>query len=188
MQSGKSEIRKREVLRLSNEASNRVTRECIASALILLMAETEYPRITISEITKRAGVSRTAYYRNYACKEDILKDLLQTTIADMHAAMDRYSYINESKKYWRELFCVTRTHAGAFTTLLKAGFGHTILDEITRHMTRNIPEDYQKQRYDMIFWSGAVYNLLIHWLESGMQQHEDDMAENCLYIMDHLHS
>ncbi len=75
-----SEMKKREVLRLSNIESNKITRECIETALILLMSEKDYSNITISEIVQRAGVSRTAYYRNYSSKEDILNTLLHDVI------------------------------------------------------------------------------------------------------------
>jgi Transcriptional regulator len=181
-----SEMKKREILRLSNEESNKLTKECIESALILLMAEKEYTEITISEIVKRAGVSRTAYYRNYESKEDILKNLLQDVIKQVNHAMSRFSYVTEQKKYWKTLFAVTKTHASSFNALLRAGFGHVILEEITENMINTLPKVNLEEKYDMIFWSGAVYNVLINWLNSGMEQTEDEMVKVCLYIIENF--
>ena len=49
-----------------------LTKECISTALLVLLEEKPYEKITISEITEKAGVSRMAYYRNYKDKDDIL--------------------------------------------------------------------------------------------------------------------
>ncbi|MEA4891391.1 MAG: TetR/AcrR family transcriptional regulator [Peptococcaceae bacterium] len=177
-----SEMKKREILRLSNKESNKLTRECIEAALILLMAEKDYSKITISEIVKRAGVSRTAYYRNYESKDDILNTLLRFLIADIIKAMTQFSYVTEQKMYWKTLFVTIKAHAGSFCVLLKAGFGQIILEEITRQMTAGIKEENTKDRYDMIFWSGAVCNVLTNWIQDGMKQTEEEMVEICLYV------
>ena len=59
-----TEIKKRDVLRMSNEASNKLTKECLQMALIYLLNEKPIEKITITELVKRSGVSRTAFYRN----------------------------------------------------------------------------------------------------------------------------
>ena len=71
----KSELARRNALRLSNAESNRLTRECIESALLILMEDKDLEDISITSIIKRAGVSRSAYYRNYSSKEDILANV-----------------------------------------------------------------------------------------------------------------
>lgn len=181
-----SEMKKREILRLSNKESNKITRECIEAALILLMQKKEYNEITISEIVKRAGVSRTAYYRNYESKEDILKNLLQDVITNINIATSQFSYVTEQEAYWNALFVTTKAHAESIFALLKAGFGHIILEEITKHMIDNSIEKDLKSKYDMIFWSGAVYNILTNWVQNGMEQTEDEMVKICLYIVENF--
>lgn len=57
-----SELQKRPVVRCSNKESKRITRECIESALVLLLEKKTFAEISISEPVKRAGVSRTAFY------------------------------------------------------------------------------------------------------------------------------
>ena len=62
--------------------SNKFIKECIVKSLVSLMKEKEFKNISITEITKKAGVSRMAYYRNYNFKEDILNDYMTTLIED----------------------------------------------------------------------------------------------------------
>lgn len=73
----KTELQKLKVLRQNNQEANAITRECIESALILLMQTKPFTDITVTDLTRKAGVSRTAYYRNYASKEDILSGYMQ---------------------------------------------------------------------------------------------------------------
>lgn len=43
----------------SNKETNRLTREAICTALVFLIQEQSFSKITITDIVKRAGVSRT---------------------------------------------------------------------------------------------------------------------------------
>ena len=45
----------------------------MADALLMLMAKKDYANITISEITQKAGVNRSTFYRNFISKDDIIK-------------------------------------------------------------------------------------------------------------------
>ena len=53
-----------ENLRKSNQESNLLTREAIETALLQLLEKKKLTKISISELVKRAGVSRAAFYRN----------------------------------------------------------------------------------------------------------------------------
>ncbi|MCI1945494.1 hypothetical protein [Clostridium luticellarii] len=90
--------------------------------------------------------------------------------------------------YWKTLFITTKAHAEPFCVLLKAGFGHIILKEVTEQMTASLRKENMKDRYDMIFWSGAVYNVLVNWVQDGMKQREDEMVRICLYISENFNN
>jgi AcrR family transcriptional regulator len=177
---------KREILRLSNMESNKLTRECIESALIILMSEKEYSKITISELVSKAGVSRTAYYRNYASKEDILKTFLRDIISDVTTAMEQFSYVTELEPYWRTLFSTMKNHTKTFNVLINAGLGNVILEEITSHMVSSADCKDIKTKYEMIFWSGAIYNILTNWSKNDLNLTENEMVETCLYIIENF--
>ena len=60
---------------MSNNESNKVTREAIDIAMLDLLEKQDFDRITIMSIVKRAGVSRQSFYRNYTSKEDIIIEI-----------------------------------------------------------------------------------------------------------------
>ena len=51
---------------------NFVIKESLTEALFILMRKKPFEEITITEISKLAGVSRISFYRNFDSKEDVL--------------------------------------------------------------------------------------------------------------------
>lgn len=167
------------VIRYSNEQAKRITRECIETALIQLLENKEMEKISISEIVKRAGVSRTAFYSHYQTKEDVLK----CALGDAIEQIDRLSPGDpRSESYWISLFSETANIAAPFRLLLKAGMGERILDEITERILASVPED-ALHRYNEILWAGAVYNVLSHWVKTEPLVPSEEMARLCVKIV-----
>ena len=55
---------------------------CIYQALTELMREKEYREITVTELARKAGVSRMACYRNFSSKDDILLEHFRRRFAE----------------------------------------------------------------------------------------------------------
>lgn len=74
----------------ANQEMNQLTRESIETALLFLMEKKDLKQISISELVKKAGVSRNAFYRNYKSKEEILEIYYERTSSNL-------------KKKWHDL-------------------------------------------------------------------------------------
>ncbi|MFC5588166.1 TetR/AcrR family transcriptional regulator [Sporosarcina soli] len=178
-----SEWQRMEVLRLSNLESNRLTKECIESALVLLMKEKNFNEISITEIVKRAGVSRTAYYRNYASKEDVLHSMVQEVVNNTAKAMGLHDPDKNLYEFWYTMFDSIKPFSETFQILLKANFGETILYQINKKLQEKVTEGDVKGHYQQCFWSGAVYSILTEWVRTGMQQTVEEMTRLCCTIL-----
>ena len=77
-------------LRLSNEETNRLTRESLETALLQLLQEQDIRDISIEALVQRAGVSRMAYYRNFGSKEAILDNCITRVCGKIAAVMGPY--------------------------------------------------------------------------------------------------
>ncbi|WP_080844831.1 TetR/AcrR family transcriptional regulator [Cytobacillus gottheilii] len=186
MSDEKTELQRMEILRLSNLESNRITKECIESALVLLMKEQEFHKISITDIVRRAGVSRTAYYRNYSSKEDILNSMLQEVVDQTVKAMSLHDPVKEPFEFWYAMFQCIRPYSETFQLLLKANFGESILHQINRRVEEDIAEEDILGRYSAALWNGAAYSILTKWIESDMLQSDEEMAELCCEIIDNF--
>ena len=170
-----SQMEARGIVRYSNAQQKQITKECIEGALIQLLEHKEMEKITISEIVKRAGVSRTAFYAHYETKEDVLRSVLRETIDHIDGLT---SGTPDSKEFWLTLFSETKSIAGPFALLLKAGMGNQILEEITERILSDVPDD-PAARYSEILWVGAIYNVLTNWISRGTVESPQEMAEYC---------
>ncbi|WP_440896607.1 TetR/AcrR family transcriptional regulator [Amphibacillus sp. Q70] len=183
--SKKTELQRKEVLRLSNEESNLFTKECIETALLALMKENDFKDISITNIVSRAGVSRSAYYRNYSSKEDILKNYLHTVVQTITNSLDIQKYYHNDLSFWLSIFNRVRPYSAKFLTLLKAGFDGVILSSINKILLDKFSEGQvtSLERYKVFFWNGAFYNLLREWIYSDLKESDQEMAEICQHII-----
>ena len=175
----KTEMSALGITRYSNEQAKRITKECIKTALIQLLENKEREKISVSEIVKRAGVSRTAFYAHYQTKEDVLKSALGGVIDEIILLAPGNP---RDEGFWLPLFEETKKYEHPFRLLLKAGLGDQILAEITERYLATI-EDSTFARYQEVLWIGAVYNVLVTWIRGGSMEPAEEMAAICEAIV-----
>ncbi len=183
-----TEMESKHMIRLSNQASKKLSQECIEKAMISLMEKKSFEEITISELVKKAGVSRAAFYRNYETKQDVLLHACRDAIDDVSNAIATASIENNKQEFFKDLFEVSAKYADGFLLLVHAGFGQVILHEITLRSIAVLDHPNSQERYNTIFWCGAVYNTLLFWMADGMKQSIDTMCETGSFIVGHLPS
>jgi len=184
-----TELQKRNILRQNNAESNALTRECIESALILLMEEKTFQEISITDITKKAGVSRNAYYRNYNSKEDILSKYLQNIIKHMSEVLKKYNPLTQTKDAWIELLQVTENFAPQYKLILNAGYGESLKNEFQHEMNHNISSDDYALYYSNCYWAGAICNILSEWIKNDRNVSVQEMAEiGCNLMVNGIHT
>ena len=148
--------RQRAVLIENNLESNRVTREAIRDALLALMKDRDYAAIRVTDIINKSGVSRSAFYRNYKAKDEVLMDLIDAATEDYQAIVAAVR-----RGDWETALRVVEDHAGDVRLFIKAGLEHRLLDEFNRLLP---PEGDNPYRH--IALNGVVYATVINWLRA----------------------
>ncbi|MBZ9637509.1 TetR/AcrR family transcriptional regulator [Clostridium sp. FP1] len=171
----------------SNKETNRLTREAICTALVLLIKEQQFCKITITDIVKRAGVSRTAYYSNYSSKQEILIDLVNSLIFEINQKLlpytdERTGKAKEPKKFIKVLFEIFYQRRDIYITLIDAKFNYIILDRLNDIMLANVLDKSDENIYRIYFNVGALYNIFSKWIQSDPFKTIDEMTEICLKI------
>ena len=173
----KTELEKREILRLSNAESNRITKECLQIALMKLMGEKDFEKISITEITKCAGVSRTAFYRNYDSKEAIIEDACRDVFIKLRKSLEQN---NLNWKAWYITF---------FQTILdnkesaKIALGAKI-PLVPEHVLNSaFPPKTSEEHYANSAKEAAFTRILTDWFYGGMKESPEQMGEICEKIL-----
>jgi len=174
-----TEMERRNALRLSNEEANRLTRECIEAALVLLMQDAEFSSISITDIIKKAGVSRSSYYRNYSSKEEILTDVFnQAAEAIVNALSEELDAQNMISSY-RVLFEKVQETRRLFEIIQMAGMIDRFQMAVNEKYLQVVNASSAVEYYRVLSWIGSIFNIIFGWIERGYQETPDQMAYIC---------
>ncbi len=171
--------RKRELLKKYNEQSNRIVRESVETALFYLMEEKEFGAITITDIVKRAGVSRSAYYRNYTSKEEILSKIFDHSVDTIMGALRPALIEVRARDVYYNLFTAVQRETRLFEIILKANLEWTFISEVNQRLIQKISDTKIDERYRLYSWIGSTVNILLAWISSGRKESPEQMADIC---------
>lgn len=177
-----TELSKHNILRKNGKESNAITKECIESALILLMKEKSFSEISIQEIIRRAGVGRSSYYRNYTSKEAILESKLDSMIQEVLDSLGKFDFSVKSPRSWLALLRMAQKYSEEYKLLLNAGFGDKILRKIIETFHNN-PQNDDEIRITNVYMAGSIYSVMTQWILDGMKISENKIAETCCSLM-----
>ena len=165
-------------LKKHSEELNKVVKESLEGALFKLITIKSYDDITIIELCKKAGVSRTSFYANYATKDEILKSIvveLQKELGERIGSPFRQSI---SLEWYKGLFSLVKERADILKPIFGAGFQNKYLElvngVILRHSNMQDGEIYLR-----LLWSGGIVNAVVYWLANDMVEPIDEIAAIC---------
>lgn len=182
MHKQETELKKRAVMRLSNAQSNQLTRECIRNALVYLMNEASFDKITVTAIIKRSGVSRAAFYRNYTSKEDVLREIGESISRLVADSLTEERYCRNPRQWYEDCFRAIKENADIFNLLLQAKLPPVFLfqekkeEQEQQEQQEPLPA---KERYRRIALRSAVRDIVIDWFQNGMVETPEEMAAIC---------
>ena len=177
MSENQGELPKKKIQQYSSKEANEICRECIQTALIRLLKTKELKDISITELTTLAGVSRTTYYRNYYDKEDVLQDLFTGLMREISAEILAAKTVYDTAL---AVFAGIRKNAEVYRILMKANYAEAMLREITQIASSDLPEDQVSEQMRIAFVTGALFNMIRVWADTGMHQTPERMAD--LYV------
>ena len=179
-----TELQKKEILRMNNKESNQLTRECLQLSLMHLMSDQPYEKITVSEIVRRAGVSRMAFYRNYTDKEDILHELGNKLVESI-ARISESPALHENPHQWFEdVFRTVREDKDTIALFDQAGILQSELFSGKSISELLYPTTDAEIGYIRRATEAAFFQILISWFRGGMKESEDYMADICVFIFE----
>lgn len=152
-------------------------KEQIVNALLDLMKEKKYDEISISEITKRAGVSRVSYYRNYNSKEDILTSYIDSIFEDF---LERTKHLEKSDIY-SHVFCIfecSSSYSQFALQLHEANLSNILIERFNHFLfvILGVNIECAKEKFRAYIIAGALFNILLEWIKAGMKESYEQIA------------
>lgn len=165
------------------------TKALLYQALIKVLEEKGPSRITVSDITEKAGLNRSTFYLHYTDAIDLLERVkadIWTGLAERMKNLDPYNYLsyagkNEPDPAMVKVIEYYGEHADFFKVILgpngDPAFAVRVKDFLKEHHLSKIldsrpdladtivPKDYM-----IAYLAASNLSILLNWIETGMQQ------------------
>ena len=149
--------------------------ECMADALLALMKEKAYSKITIREITEKAGVGRATYFRHVKNKEELIVDKLKIcwqrwaeeaglrmTTGFALENTEAFFHFNYASRDW-------------FLLVYRAGLSQTLLAAFDAIFVDR--KDAKEQQYANAFFKYGLFGILNAWILNGFAESPEEMIQ-----------
>jgi len=157
------------------------SKEWIYNALMYLLKKNAFRKISIEDITKRAGVARPTFYRNFGSKEDILinqgQKIYERLMIDLESGMNEgnltYNSINKMIQVFDE-------YSELFEVLIKNNLEYLIFQSFEveiSHLLKKIFGFDKEDKYKAKFFEGALFSIVVEWIKNSKTESVEEMTE-----------
>ena len=150
----------------------RRTKKWLQEALLSLMLQKPFTKISIAEITDKAEVSRPTFYLHYKNKEEVLEDYLDSIIQGKMAV-----------KFFEQI----ADQAVFLRSLIDSEVSNLVMNKLHKYCYDVIKQALDQAPYSSIedtIWdyviasiAGSVYAMSIRWLQMDMPHTPKEMGD-----------
>ena len=151
-------------------------KECLADALIKLMREKPFEKISIQEIADKSGVGRATWFRNYSGKSEALTFklvVLWNRWSDEHniSVRDRFTLKNS-----KDFFQFNYEIRSIAQTIYSANMQSAVYDAFYQVMMPQYGAD-PAECYEARFYSYGLFGFLDEWIKRGFYETPEQITE-----------
>jgi len=168
----------------------RRTRELLQRALLSLIQERGYDRITVQDIIDRADIGRSTFYAHYRDKEDLLltgfEDIRSALAAEREAAEQAAGATSEFLQPLRVVFRHVEGHRHVWQPLTRKG-GSEVVTRIMRDNITDLVREHLRSQFPALgrnqpqleaavqYVASACTGLLLWWLDNDIPYSAEEL-------------
>jgi AcrR family transcriptional regulator len=168
----------------------RRTRELLRRALLLLIQEQGYDRITVQDLLDRADIGRSTFYAHYRDKDDLLlsgfEDIRSALGEERAAAEQAAGATSEFLQPLRTVFRHVEDHRHVWQPLARKG-GAEVVTRILRDNVTDLVREHLRSQFPGLgrnqpqleaavqFVASACMGLLIWWLDNDVPYSAEEL-------------
>ena len=153
------------------------TKSDIKEAFIQLLATKSLEDITISQLTKKAGVNRSTFYLHYLDKQDFLEQLKEETLSTVRMILRKetfypkealeaiLSYFQESSAFFAEIADNIRS------------FILGMIESTPRSRPVIVAAYQMPERYAITMYVSGLTGLIVDWIINGTQESPQQLTK-----------
>ncbi|AZN41583.1 TetR/AcrR family transcriptional regulator [Paenibacillus albus] len=155
----------------------------IAESLLILMRTRSFEEIKINEITAKAGVNRSTYYRNFQSKNEIVIFYFKKILYEFLEVYSEESISLEN--YLHKMFTHFYNYKKELLLICKQGLSNLLLEslhEMFSNAARSSSLTFE-EKCKKYYHTGGIYNTLLLWFDDDMSTTPERMSEITISIL-----
>lgn len=164
---------------MNNAEQKAFFRQCLYTALLELMKEQGFDKISVGALCERAGVSRMTYYRSYRSKEDILLQHLDESFARYFDALQSGPEWELRSAAQAFFHVISHTEREFYLCIVRQKLSSLLMDRFYVYLSRMLALLLPEQTwhpYIRSYLTGGLYKVTVDWIENGMDLSEEQMT------------
>ena len=145
--------------------------DSLQEALLQLMEVKKIDNITISELCRKAGVSRISFYRNYDYISDILVKFLSADL-DYWWRENSGERAEDMSVFWKKLFTHLKQHEHVIKLIYHSNASF-ILKDIVFSSCGPIYSQTDEEAYARAMLAGVIFGYTDEWIKRGMKSYPE---------------
>lgn len=174
------------------------SKRAMRNALIQLIEEKDFNKITVTDIVERADLNRGTFYSHYTTQTDILSELTEDVMSDLIQAYrmpykeQRIFVVNELTASMVKIFEHVEKFQSFYALMLRTDrlpsfqtqIFQVLKDLAIHDLTKTKSEpDQLNQELQASFFANAIIGMISEWAEKDFTYSADYMAEQLLLIL-----
>ena len=150
-------------------------KEYIVQALFDLLKKQELARITVKDITRRAGVCRASFYRNFFTVGEVIDFFLDEAFSQAYPLHSMRA--DNVDACVLQFFKAAKAHRQELSLLAKRGLLDRVNVAVYRQTLGQILQlQVLQNHYQPHFFSGASAAVLCAWIENDFAESEEQLT------------
>jgi len=169
------------------------TKKALREAVLELVVEIGYEKLTIEKITEQANLGRTTFYLHYADKNELLLDSLQAQInaifEEIYSAENIEKWISDGEDPRKLVFIHAAENPKLYKLIFTSQISGTVFHQFRNHISATFEgiaraiqdrDDLTPQIPNPVvtnYVSGALIGLIGWWLENDMPYSPEEIYQ-----------
>lgn len=161
-----------------------MTRRMIKDALIFLMEEKDFAKISISDICTKADINRSTFYSHYKDTRQVISDI-EDDIISRFPVIDGYD--KDFRLAIRSIFAFIKDNSELITIMVVKRRDDSFMEKIiktalTRYEHLSTESNEERMRLNYIFCVSGIIGIIREWISSDFELSIDAFTDIVLSL------
>ncbi|MBQ7387538.1 MAG: TetR/AcrR family transcriptional regulator [Clostridia bacterium] len=150
----------------------------ISNSLIELILKRDYHSISIIDIMKDAGMSRSTFYRHFSSKDDVINYCFDGIVLRFyHSIPSDFSTLEGYREAVKHVFRTIKHHKRILKAIIDSGCAYIIQNYIDEQYAKGFQKNGEPSTLLPYIYSGALGNVIIRWVKADCETSIDEVAD-----------